>query len=87
MRTKFFPVLLSNEDLKTYPDIPRFILWSEIQPFEDQAVYNHSQDLERLASRGGLSPIEIYCVMHRERWRENKVSLQTAVEFLKNLAK
>lgn len=86
MKTKFFPVLLSNEDLKRFPDVPRFIPWSELQPFEDQAVYNHSQDLEQLASRGGLCPVEIYYVMHRQRWRGvNTVDEKTAVEFLKSL--
>jgi hypothetical protein len=31
---------------------------------EEQAQHNHSQTLERLAERGGLSPKELWCVVH-----------------------
>ena len=29
-----------------------------------QVQHNHSQTLERLAQRGGLSPMELWCVVH-----------------------
>jgi hypothetical protein len=41
------------------PSIP----WTMIAPYEDQAQRNHSQSLERLAERGGLSPFEAVRVL------------------------
>lgn len=38
--------------------------WSLVEPFERQAQANHGQSLERLAERGGLSPFELWAVMH-----------------------
>lgn len=86
-KTKFFPVILWNDELRNYPGIPRFIPWAAIAPFEDQAKLNHcGQNLECLAKRGGLSPFEIYCVMHRKKFREAwDVSEITAAEFLKSI--
>lgn len=36
-------------------------------PHEKQAIYNHSQTLERLAERGGLSWYEILCILQDVR--------------------
>lgn len=41
------------------PDIP----WSVIAPFEKQAQRQHSQTLERLAQRGGLSVCEVISIL------------------------
>ena len=41
------------------------ISWELIAPHESQALQNHGrQTLQRLAERGGLSPIEMYCVLN-----------------------
>ena len=64
-----FPILLHYR----YPDHERgklSISWSLIAPHEAQAQKNHSQSLERLAERGGLSPAEAVCVLRDEPWRE-----------------
>ena len=89
MNNKDFPVQLSREELKMFPDVPRSIAWETIAPFDDQAKLNHcDQDLERLAQRGGLSPWELYCVMHRLRHRDAwDITERTAVEFLMELKK
>lgn len=42
---------------------PKSIPWSVIAPFDGQAKRNHSQDLERLAQRGGLGPEEALAVL------------------------
>lgn len=39
------------------------IPWSMIESHNEQALKNHSQSLETLASRGGLSPTEALCVL------------------------
>lgn len=42
--------------------------WELVEPFDEQAKKNHDQSLEILARRGGLSPKELYCVMHGLRY-------------------
>lgn len=39
------------------------IPWSALEPHEHVAIRNHGQDLEKLASRGGLSPLEAVAVI------------------------
>lgn len=47
------------------PSIP----WAMIAPYERQALRNHNQTLERLAERGGLSPMEAMAVFDGHRLR------------------
>ena len=51
---KEFPILKSNGE--TIP-------WESIAPHEEQALRNHGQSLEKLASRGGLSWCEALAVL------------------------
>ena len=55
--TKRFPIMNG-------PDIP----WAIIAPHETQAHVNHSQDLNELASRGGLSACEAVAVIEDRKW-------------------
>jgi hypothetical protein len=48
------------------PSVP----WSLVAPHELQARNNHDQSLRRLAERGGLSPGELWCIVHDKKWRE-----------------
>lgn len=50
-----FPILGSNPK--------EYISLSIVKPHEKQAIINHSQTLERLASRGGLSWVEMLFVL------------------------
>jgi hypothetical protein len=50
---KKFPILGTNESID----------WNLIAPHEKQAMENHGQTLEKLASRHGLSWYELLCVM------------------------
>lgn len=43
---------------------PDYIPWKMIEPHREQAMKNHDQTLERLNERGGLSPMELYAVIH-----------------------
>lgn len=61
---KLFPLLYGPRELVG----PRSVPWSFVEPAREQAMDNHSQTLERLAERGGLSPIELYGALHRMRW-------------------
>jgi hypothetical protein len=65
------------------PSIP----WALIAPYESQAQANHDQTLEHLASRGGLSCVEAWCVMNNKSLREWKnVSDSDARQWLINLS-
>ena len=87
-----FPVLLGPREKRLAPDCLRAIPWSAIAPYEDQALKNHcGQTLAVLASRGGLSPLEISYVCCRTRYQQVPEAnypgaLAEAVLFLQHLA-
>lgn len=55
-----------------YPGAPAYVRWSALN--EEWAQRNHSQSLDALAARGGMSPEEIIFNVDRRRldWREMK---------------
>lgn len=62
------------------------IPWSALTPHEHVAIRNHGQDLEKLASRGGLSPLEALCVIQGLYPREARgAGEEWAVRALKKL--
>lgn len=62
MQPKQFPIMVGYRG--TPGPCPSSIPWEAIAPYDGQAKYNHGgQSLERLAERGGLSPLEAFCVM------------------------
>ena len=65
---KEFPILLDIQDLRDYKDCPKTNRWEIIATHAAQAMQNHDQTFERLAQRGGLSPIELLFVMQGKRW-------------------
>lgn len=80
-----------NEDDKPFPVLrappgcASFIKWSALD--DRQARVNHSQTLERLAERGGLSPVEIFGNINRIKWRDlGGVDKAAAVELVNRLA-
>ena len=62
MSERYFPVLHGYGS--------QSVPWSMVAPCERQALTNHSQTLERLAERGGLSPAELLAVLDGLRWRD-----------------
>lgn len=44
--------------------VPKWIPWALVEPHAARARKNHGQTLEQLAARGGLSPFELWCVIH-----------------------
>jgi len=78
---KAFPVLGYSK----YKDCPSKIRWCELN--EEHAELIHSQSLKKLASRGGLCPMEI--VMNIEEipfqgW--NKIDSEYALSVVRKLA-
>jgi len=63
---KWFQVMVPEKTTGCPTQIP----WEILVPFAGNAVKNHDQTLERLNSRGGLSPTEVYCVMTGLTFRE-----------------
>lgn len=57
MTEKRFPVLGSPDGQ------PKSVPWHLVEPHRKQAEKNHSQTLERLAERGGLSWAELFAAM------------------------
>ena len=43
---------------------PISVPWDLVKDHEKQAQSNHSQTLTRLSERGGLSPMELWCIVH-----------------------
>lgn len=67
-----FPVLRGTQrerDELERLGCPRSVPWAFVAPHEQQAKLNHSQTLERLAQRGGLSPSELVAVVRGEGYR------------------
>ena len=74
-----FPVL----GLLKGDSCPSSISWERIAPHEDWALRNHDQSLERLAERGGLDPVEIWCVVTgRSFWAPGRLSRADAIVWL-----
>lgn len=78
-----FPVLrdyIANE----YPDCPRYVEWELLTPHIRQVYINHSQSLVELADRGGLSPGEIYAIMHDHYL--SHVPVREAVDYILSIS-
>lgn len=44
--------------------------WALVEDHQRQAYENHRQTVARLAERGGLSWIEMYAVLHNQKWQK-----------------
>lgn len=65
---------------------PRSVSWDLVKDHGEQALSNHSQTLERLAERGGLSPKELWCVVHSKRFYDShEITEALAIEWLRSL--
>lgn len=89
-RRKNFPILTDSTErqswAKTKGGWPSYFPWELLKPHEKQAVQNHSQSLHRLSERGGLSPRELWLVMHDKGLREiREVEEEQAVEWLRTI--
>ncbi len=59
-----FPIAVDWAERAKHPEWPTHVDWDKLLPYEWVAVRNHQQTLCTLASRGGLSPQELYCVIN-----------------------
>lgn len=83
-----FPVQTSYDRKKQadYAGVPTDVPWSLVAPFAGRARENHDQTLERLAERGGLSPMELWCLLNNCGLRpivDRSVTPKIAADFIK----
>lgn len=81
MATKMFPIHPGTR--REFPELPDGIPWVVMVPHEQQARKNHSQSLERLAERGGLSAKEMMAVIWDVDYDQLPMTETKAVEELK----
>lgn len=58
--------------METLAKLPFDVPWSMVADHEPQAKINHDRSLAKLASRGGLSPAGLWCVVHDRRFYDMK---------------
>jgi len=63
MTREFMPLMTDDKFFSKRKDFPQRLPWELIEQCDSQAKKNHSQSLETLAGRGGLHPVEAYCIM------------------------
>lgn len=81
--TERMPIQLSARDRRDYPLCPDSIPMALLD--EEWARRIHYQDLETLASRGGLSPQEAMGNMQRKAFPEiRQLPLRESIDFLMN---
>lgn len=61
---RYSEALEATKSLNCIQSVP----WVMVAPHAKQAEYNHSQTLEGLAQRGGLSPDELIAVLEDRKW-------------------
>lgn len=69
---RMFPVLRAKGGC------PTLVPWDFIAPHERWAMNNHSQTLERLAERGGITAGEMVAVIEGRRWTPMEYEKATA---------
>jgi len=62
------PILFGYEPPQ--PDWPLSVPMAMLEPHRKQAQINHQQTIERLAQRGGLSPLELLAVLEDRPWKK-----------------
>ena len=65
---------------------PCTVPWDLVKDHEAQAQSNHSQSLTCLAARGGLSPKELWCVVHDKKFYDARDMTEAkAIEWLRSV--
>ena len=59
----------------------REVPWSILEEHEKQALINHGQTLAKLAERGGLSLVEMACILNNSKY-DWKMSGEKAFELI-----
>ncbi|MNF80825.1 hypothetical protein D3C84_630780 [compost metagenome] len=76
------PENMSDMKCTNFKSIPMRLL----MPYEEQALRNHSQSLQRLAERGGMAACEILGIIRGSRWSQLKVTPDDEAELIEWVA-
>ncbi len=68
---ELFPIM--NTDLRSHK-VQDYVPMTWVLNHESQCLANHGQTAQRLKERGGLSPKELYAVIHDKRYNDVKLS-------------
>lgn len=83
-----YPVALEQRLKKEGIKKIHFIDWALLESHEKQAQDNHGQSLEKLNSRGGLSPTELFAVIKDLRYKDvKKTEYECFIWILEELTK
>ena len=63
-----FKLLLLDKVLKKYPDCPRTVPWSLVQPYNQHAITIFDKNLIQLNSLGGLDPVELHALLENRSY-------------------
>jgi hypothetical protein len=68
---------------------PAYVNWSFVESHEKQAIINHHLTLKELDQRGGVSPMELRCIVHDIRWVNHPVGWteKNSMEWLREITK
>lgn|GEM_PF-6557230 len=86
-----YPVLSGQTDeayeaRRNRTPYPRSVSWELVKDHDEQAQSNHSQTLTHLAERGGLSPLELWCVVNDKKWHQKgDMTEAKAIDWLRGL--
>lgn len=86
-----YPILFGqteefDEARRSKTQYPHSVPWDLVKDHDEQAQSNHSQSLERLAERGGLSPLELWCVVNDKKWHEKgNMTEAKAIKWLRSV--
>ena len=86
-----YPILFGQteefyEARRTRTPYPCSVPHQIVDGHDKQAISNHSQTLEHLAGRGGLSPKELWCVVHDTKFYDaHHMTEEKAIEWLRTV--
>jgi hypothetical protein len=86
-----YPVLFGQteefyEARRTKTPYPCGVPYILVEGHDKQAQSNHFQTLERLSQRGGLSPLELWCVVNDKKWHDKgDMTEAKAIEWLRGI--
>lgn len=86
---RVFPVLNQQYNVPREKRLmfPASVPWAFAETFRKQAQRNHSQTLERLAERGGLSPDEMWLAAHGQRFQDRAPSTEECLVWLQKVVR
>lgn len=80
--------MLNDHRTRVLCDPPQWVPWEVVARSEARAIVNHQQGLDRLAARGGLDPVELWCLVHDKPLfpLDTRISYEDALDWVRSIA-